>query len=356
MKKLLLMFGLVLLFVIVSACSKEEAKDQKDTKTEKKSELVVYTNQVSGDREEVFKKLVEEQHFDFEVVFVQSGGGEMKDRLIAEKSKPSADVVLGGSPLEHLALVENKVLKPFTPSWASDVDKSLVGPDNLYWPWAIDTVHYTYNKALAGGEGQPPIPQDWTDLTKPEYKDQYYIMEPSGTTGAVLFASILVRHQDESGEHNVSEEGWKLIEKIYENAVNPTPQDWQEALKGDVTGGFIWGGGVISVARDKNIELDVMEPPVGTPFLPAVVGIVNTGDEERMKNAEEFVNWWGSEEVQTVWGKETGQAPANVKALEQVGGEVQALLDRLEVQKLDWNYIYEHMDDWREKMALEYAQ
>lgn len=355
MRKLLLMLGIVSTLIFITACS-EEGKETTEAKSDKKSELVVYTNQISGDREEVAKSLVEEQNFNFEVVFVQAGGGEMKDRLIAEKNNPLADVVLGGSPLEHLALAENNILAPFTPTWAENVDPSLVGSENNYWPWAIDTVHYTYNKNLVGGNNQPPVPHDWPDLTKPEFKDQYYIFEPSGTTGAVLFASMLVRYQDKNGEHGVSEEGWKLVEDIYANAVNPAPQDWQEALKEDVTGGFIWGGGVISVARDKNIELDIMEPSVGTPFLPALVGKIHTGNEEKMENAEEFINWWGSADVQATWGEKTGQAPANKEALEKIGGEIQALLDRLETQELDWNYIYEHMDAWREKMALEYAQ
>ncbi|NGP43801.1 extracellular solute-binding protein [Bacillaceae bacterium SIJ1] len=348
-KALSSVFAFAFLLTLLAACS-GGAESQSDS-----SELIVYTNQTSG-REEVFEKLLEERNFEFDVVTVQSGGGDMRDRLIAEKNNPMADVVLGGTTLEHLALVDNDILVPFTPEWAGEIDQSMVGPDNKFWPWAIDTFHFTYNTELVGGEGQPPVPKDWSDLTKPAYQDKYYVFGSEGSTGGVMYASMLERHRDENGELGVSEEGWTLVEELHKNAINPMPQDWQESLTGEVVGGFIWGGGVVSVSEDKGIELDVMETPAGTPFLPAVIGVVNTGNEEKMKNAEEFANWWGSEEVQTVWGQETGQAPANEKALQAVGGEVQALIERLERHEIDWDFVYENIDSWREKIALEYAQ
>ncbi|MCT4686898.1 extracellular solute-binding protein [Vallitalea sp.] len=350
-------FLVILIFVLILVgCGSKTSNSVKDdeipkpqekekietTKSEDKVELVIYTNQIDGDREELFKILVEEQNFNFDVVFVQSGGGDIRDRLIAEKNNPIADVVLGASTLEHLALVENDLLVPFTPDWSDTVDTSLVGVDNKFWPWAIDTFHFTYNTALIGGEGQLPVPNDWYDLTSPEYKGKYYVFGSTGTTGGVMFASMLVRHRDDNGILGVSEEGWKLIEDIHANAINPFPNDFREALKGEVVGGFIWGGGVVTIPESKGIELDVMETPVGTPFLPANIAIINTGKQNKMKYAEEFVNWWGSKEVQTKWGGAFGNAPANKEALDAIGGELKAFMERLSVHDIDWQFVYEH--------------
>ncbi|MBL3732183.1 extracellular solute-binding protein [Lysinibacillus sp. HST-98] len=336
--------------LIVSACGESAASKDEASK------LIVYTNQVSGDREAVFKELVEKQNFEFEVEFVQAGGGDMRDRLIAEKNKPLADVVLGGSPLEYLALVEKGILATHKPSWSSSVDPSLASSEQFYWPWAIDTIHFAYNKNALGGANQPPIPKEWADLTAPEYKDKFYLFGVAGTTGTVAFSSMLVDHQDKNGELGVSDEGWKLIKGLYENAVRPEPKDWQEALKSDLAGGTLWGGGMLAAARDRDIPLAAMTPAAGTPFLPALIGIVDSKDEARIANAKEFVDWWGSKEVQVVWGEKTGQAPANVEALNEIGGEVKNLLEQSKVQELDWDYIYKNIDSWREKILLEYAK
>lgn len=385
MKKRMLLLLLVLVFLL-SACgetstdtpesdetTKSDTEMEKDDETgkddEKESEpveepvkkgdrleLVIYTNQIDGNREELFNTLVEDAAFDFDVVFVQSGGGDMRDRLIAEKNNPLADVVLGASTLEHLALVENDLLVPFTPTWSDKVDASLIGTDFKFWPWAIDTFHFTYNPDLIGGDGQLPIPTDWYDLTKPEYEGKYYAFGATGTTGGVMFASMLERHKDSNGVLGVSEEGWKLVEDIHANAINPFPSDWRESLKGEVVGGFIWGGGVVTIPADKGIKLEVMETPVGTPFLPAHIAILNTGKETKMAYAEEFANWWGSTEVQTQWGAAFGNAPANQEALDAIGGELQEFMNSLTVHDMDWQFVYENLDSWREKIALEYAQ
>ncbi len=343
----------VLITIVVSGLF--AAGDAEETGEGVRAELIVYSNQLGG-REEIFAELVEGADFPFDIITVQSGGNEMKDRLIAERNSPLADVVLGGSHVESLALVENDILATYVPAWADDVDEVFVGPDNKYWPWALDTVHFTYNAEFMGPGTDLAAPSDWTDLVDPMYKDTYYFWGSGGTTGGMLVSSMLIRYRDANGELGVSQEGWDLVEGIYANAQNPAPSDWREGLRGESYGGSIWGGGVVQVSRDKGIDLQVMEPPVGTPFFPAVIGVVDTGKELKMEYAKQFVDWWGSAEVQVAWGGATGQAPANVEALREIGGATQELTERLEVQDLDWQFIYENLDTWREKIALEFGQ
>lgn len=347
--------GMMLAMIIAMAASAAFAGGQEEEGEAVRAELIVYSNQFGG-REDVIDALLAEAGFPFDVVYVQSGGNTMKDRLIAERNSPLADVVLGGSHIEHLALVENDILVPFVPAWADEVSDEFVGPDNLYWPWALDTVHFTYNADLMGPGADLPAPSDWSDLVDPIYEGAYYVFGSSGTTGGMLYSSMLVRYRDPNGELNVSQEGWDLVGGVIANAIDPFPTDWRESLRGEVAGGFIWGGGVIDVSDQKSIDLQVMEPPVGTPFFPANVGIVNTGKERKMEYARQFVDWWGSTETQIAWGSATGQAPANVAALNAIGGDVQALVERLDVQDIDWQFVFENIDAWREKIALEYGQ
>src|SRR5690554_4411601 len=115
-RKILFLIMALAISVTLAACF-----GQKDS-TELPNTIIVYTNQTSGGRGERLERLVREANFDFEVSFVELAGQNLKNRLIAEKESPMADVVLGGGLIEHIDLKSAGVLREFTPSWLADID------------------------------------------------------------------------------------------------------------------------------------------------------------------------------------------------------------------------------------------
>lgn len=361
MKKVILVLLSLVTLLILGACSPEpeivEVTREVEVEVEvvrDRFELVMYSNQLSDGRGELLDEMIAEAGFDFDIVWVQSGGGDMRDRLIAEKENPLADIAFGGSFIEMGALIDEGVLAPFEPDWASQIDPSYIGPDNYYTGYELDTVHFVYRADLVGGDGQPPVPTSWEDLaTNPEWAGNYWAWGTGGTTGTVIVSSVLVEYQDEGGTLGISDDGWSFVENFYANA--GVSNDWSaEITSGDLLGGTIWGGGVVNLKKD-GVDVDVMVPANGTPHFTANIAVVDTGNAETMARAEEFINWFGTEEVQLRWNAKVGKESVFPNINAQADADVQALAEQVaEIQPIDWGYIYSNINGWREKIALDY--
>lgn len=97
-----------------------------------------------------------------------------------------------------------------------------------------------------------------------------------------------------------------------------------------------------------------MSPEVGVPFVTEQIGILNTSKKQAL--LKEFVDWFGSAEVQKAWSDEFGSIPANQDALAQVKPEIKEFVESVKPQELDWDFIGENVDSWIEKAQLEFIQ
>ena len=69
--------------------------------------------------------------------------------------------------------------------------------------------------------------------------------------------------------------------------------------------------------------------------------------------AEEFINWFGSAEIQGQWAQKFGTMPTNLGAVDMAQEDVKKLHDSLVVQDMDWDFITEHINEWVEKITLD---
>lgn len=90
---------------------------QEEVKNEK---LIVYTNSNSAGRGEWWIEQAKQAGFDIEIV--GAGGGDVTNRLIAEKNNPIADVVFGLNNMFFENLKKEDVLIPYVPKWADEVE------------------------------------------------------------------------------------------------------------------------------------------------------------------------------------------------------------------------------------------
>ena len=127
--------------------------------------LVVYTNSGTDGRSEYLIEKAKEAGFDIEVVAL--GASEVTERMIAEKNNPLCDVTFGLNNIEYEKLKANGLLQQWKPDWTDGVDQSLIDPEGYYYPITTTPL------VLMGNADFSPMPEDWTDLVKDEYKGLY---------------------------------------------------------------------------------------------------------------------------------------------------------------------------------------
>lgn len=328
--------------LLLAACGQASGENQ-DASNET---LVIYSNSVSNGRGEWLKEKASEAGYNIEMVEVP--GGELAERLVAEKNNAVADLVFGPNALDFQKLEKEEILLEYTPTWADEVDRDL-GKDGLYYPVSIQPL------VLIGNQ-EVDMPSDWTDLASSQYQERYSIFPLSGGTSRTILASIVSRYPDKNGELGVSEEGWEIAKEYIQHSLTTDgSSDYIGALIDNQVGyQMMWGSGVLQNEAERNYTFQVMLPKVGVPFVAEQIGIVASSAKTDL--AQEFIDWFGSAEIQEQWSATFGTIPANQKALESASDEVKTFMDSVVAQELDWEFIGQYIDEWVEKAELEFVQ
>lgn len=325
--------------------------DEAETKSEavdKGQELVIYTNSGSDGRDQWLIDKAAEAGYKIQVLPL--GASDVTNRLIAEKNNAIADVVIGQNNIEYEKLKAEDLLLPWEPDWVDGVDASLVDKDGFYYPISTTPLLLIYNNEMSNP------PKDWTDLVKPEYKGLYQLHGLGGGTGKTVFAGIVSRYKDPNGDLGISEEGWEIAKDYFGNShlIAQGEDSIGAIIDGSLPMDMHWASGVITEQRDRDYKFGIMTPEVGEPFVVESVAIVKTTRKPEL--SVDFLNWFGSAEIQLAWSDAWGTIPAQKEALEQVDDDIKEMMSILKPQDLDWGFIAENIDAWVEKAELEYVQ
>ena len=315
--------------------------------------LIVYTNSNSDGRGEWLQQKAQAAGFDIQVV--GAGGGDLVNKLIAEKNNPVADVAYGLNNVYFTQLKSKGVLDTYTPSWSAEVDSALGDPgsDKAYWPLVKQAILLTYN---ADKVSKDQAPSDWTDLwTKDQYKSRYErVSDVSGATTQLVMAGILSRYRDDKGDLGVSDAGWKQIEEYFQNGV-PSIKNvdlFARFAKGEVDYGQMPSSPIPDQQKAYKVKSGAVVPAVGVPYAVEQVGIVK--GSKRQEQARKFVDWFGSAETQGLWAKQFNSVPVNQKALASANPEAVAFDKQFKAQDIDWTFVQTNLGPWMEKIQLEY--
>lgn len=318
-------------------------EQEKDTST-----ICIYTNNGSEGRDEWLINKAKEAGFDIQVVSL--GASEVTNRMIAEKNNPLCDVVFGLNNIEYEKLKDADCLQQWKPDWSDGVDQSLVDKDGYYYPVTTTPL------LLIGNAEYQNMPTDWIDLAKDEYKGLYQLHNLGGGTANTVYASIISRYKDPSGELGVSKEGWEIASKILGNAHNITEGEDSigEIIDGTYPLDEHWASGVLTEEKTRDYKFQIMTPEVGVPYVVESLAIAK--DTDNYEKCVEFCNWLGSSDMQLEWSNNFGTIPCQEEALKNVGPDIKELMGKLKPQDLDWAFIAENIDAWVEKAELEFVK
>lgn len=312
--------------------------------------LVVYSNSVSDGRGEWLTEQAAAEGFALQ--FVDLGGGDIQNRLIQEKNNPLADVVFGLNNVYFEKITAEGVLESYTPAWSGEVGQAMGDPDGEFWPIVREPIMLVCSDdAYPGGAGAPT---DWPDLwTNPDYAGKYEVASSlGGATTQMVLSGILSRFADESGELGVSAEGWQNVSDYFSKGSPSVPGEdlFARISAGDVNCGQMWLAGKFSREEEYGISTTAVTPAAGVPMVVQHVALVS--GSSRADTAKQFIDWFGSAEVQGAWSKQFGTAPTNTGA----EGDATAVefTDSFTAQDIDWSFVAANIDQWVEKVELDY--
>ncbi len=316
--------------------------------------LTVYTNSGSDGRGEWLVERAAKDGFDIQ--FIEAGGAEIQNRLLAEKNAPIADVVYGLNSIMWESLKAEDILIPYTPVWADEIPEGLNDPEGYYHAIVKQAILLVYDENQTAPEDAP---KDWLDLwTNEAFDGKYeYLTSLSGGTVRNVLAGILTRYADPNGELGVSAEGWEQIAQYYQHGVPAEEGMDVYAQISDpakpVICGQMWSSGIETRDEQYGTKTNYVVPEVGVPYAVEAISIVNgTKNEEE---AQRFVDWFGSAQIQGEWAQEFSTLPANKNAVDKAN-EFNQKIATLPAQDIDWGLVAENIDAWCETIELNYMQ
>ncbi|MDQ0693447.1 extracellular solute-binding protein [Arthrobacter sp. W4I7] len=312
--------------------------------------LVIYTNSNGEGRGDWVTAKAAEAGFKIEIV--GAGGADATNKLIAEKNNPVADIAFGLNNMYFSQIKAEDALEPYEPAWAGDVDQEL-GDGETYWPLVKQAILLGYNSDKISKDAAP---QDWTDLwTKDGLKARYERVTGLGTaTAQLVFAGILSRYRDDSGDLGISDEGWKQVEQYFQNgspAVAKTDL-FARIASGEVDMGQMPSSIIAEREKSFNVNVETVIPSVGVPLAVEQIALVK--GSKKKEQAQKFIDWFGSADVQGEFAQKFNSMPVNQAAEAKANPEVVAFFADLKQQDIDWEFVQENMGAWVEKIELEY--
>lgn len=316
--------------------------------------VVVYTNSLDDPKREWLEDKIDEADFSYNVEFVIGGGGEIFDRLMAEANDPQADVGIGMDEGQWTLLSENGLVREWNPEWKTAIPSDLISGDGYFYPWAEQRILAYYNPDFLEAE---QVPNTLEGIAFDENLVGKFIVPQNlgGSTNQKIVFSILLQSLDENGEYGVSEEGWATAEAFLNNGYMPSENEDKHILfaDGETPISFHFSGGIPNAEREFGFTVIPINPEYGVFSMSEQVGIINKGDDYDYKNAIEFAEWWGSEEIQREWVEAWGTVPANENIIDSVDERILEIFEQTTRMDVDWDIYNQYSSDWVEKIELE---
>jgi iron(III) transport system substrate-binding protein len=340
--------GLLSTLALTSCSSTADA----GSSAESSGTLIVYTNSNSDGRGEWVTAKAAEAGIDIEIVGL--GGADLANRIVAEKNNPVGDVVFGLNNMFFETLKAEDAIAAYTPAWSGEVDENAGdATDGAFWPLveqAIVTVYDT--NTIAAADAPKQASELWSNA---KYDGRYEVNTALGqATPQLVLAGLLAPYADTKGDLGIADAGWKQVQAYFSKgspAVEGTDL-YARLGRGEVDYGTLPSSGITSRDAEYGTATGVITPKTGVPYVTEQIAVIN--GTPRQDQAEKFIDWFGSADVQGEFAAKFASYPVNEKARAEALPQVVALIESLPKQEIDWALTRENISSWVEKTELEY--
>ena len=245
------------------------------------------------------------------VEFLTMSSGEVLTRLLAEKANPQTDVWFGGGSDAFIQAKEEGLITAYKSPNAENVDPAFKDAEGYWTGLSLVIVGFLVNNDRLEDKGLT-LPQKWSDLADPSYKDELMASNPSTSGTAYTTVSGILQVMGE-------DKGWEYLDNMYANIPfleKSGSAPAKKALAGEFAIGIVPDPHNM-IINNPEASLTPIFPADGVLAWPSPVAIVSGA--KHPNNAMIFVDWCLSPEGQKVLMQASPRVPTtDVATLEGV--------------------------------------
>ena len=311
-----------------------------------KAQLLVYTA-LETDQIKAYQEGFNKVYPDIEIKWVRDSTGVITAKLLAEKSNPQADAIMGVAASSLALLDKQGMLVPYAPLNLDGIMMKYRDTKKVPAWFGMDVWGATvcFNTVEAAKKNIPK-PESWQDMTKPIYKGQIVMPNPASSgTGYFDVTAWLTLFGDNNGKGG----GWKFMDALHENIAQYT-HSGSKPCNMAAAGEFIMGISFEyrgNANKAKGAPIDLIFPKEGLGWdLEAFA--IHKGTK-KLDAAKKLADWASSKDAMMLYGKNfaiTAQ-PGLAAPLPNIPKDYEARL-----VKMDFNVAAEN----RERVLAEWTK
>ncbi len=261
-----------------------------------KTVLNVYTA-LETDQLKAYQESFNKSNPDIELKWTRDSTGIITAKLMAEKNKPVADVIMGVAASSMVVFERENMLQPYAPANLKAINPRFRGKANPptwvgmnVWGAAI-----CYNVAEMQKLGLPRI-ESWKDLLKPEFKGKVVMPNPNSSGTGFLDVTAWLQIFGEKG-------GWDYMDKLHENVAVYTHSGSKPCVMAGA-GEFPVGISFeyrANTVREKGAPIDIIFPKEGLGWDIEATAIVK--GTPSFEAAKKLADWTASLEANHLYAK-----------------------------------------------------
>ena len=261
-----------------------------------KTVLNVYTA-LETDQLKAYQESFNKSYPDIEIKWTRDSTGIITAKLLAEKAKPVADVIMGVAASSMVLFEGEKMLQPYAPANLKEIDAryrdtaatpNWVGMD--IWGAAV-----CYNTVEMQKQKLPKI-ESWKDLLRPEFKGKIVMPNPNSSGTGFFDVTAWLQVFGEKG-------GWDYMTKLHDNIAVYT-HSGSKPCKMAGAGEFPVGISFeyrANTTRSQGAPIDVVYPKEGLGWDLEATAIVK--GTPKLDAAKKLADWSASREANMLYAK-----------------------------------------------------
>ena len=340
MKKILGKILVASLIFTLTACGSKESKEVAKPKVQDEK-LVIYSTHPENLIEAVASEFEKETGIEVDYINLK---GALADRVLAEKDAPQADIMYGGASSLFIDLSKKDVFEKTTPSWAEDLNPLFKDPNGTWYGTIQTPVVMFYNsEMLSKGE----VPKDWSDLIKPEYKNQLVFRDARSSSAKATYSSLLYQYEKEGK----LSEGWEFMKALDANTkqyYGSGSLQFQAVGRKEASLSFAVLSSII-VNKEKGLPLEIINAESGLPVITDAIAVIKNAKHKDA--AVKFLEFAGSAKIQSKLAVEFNRMPTLDAAIATSPKWMQEI--KFKAMDVDWKVLSENQSDWMQKWDSE---